>query len=138
MIRGDLKRLATASLVAGLLVTFVGGAAEAASISVSPHSGPAGTSITIVGSGFPVIPGPYGFCQHAVLRFVDVSGHRTGWGSVNDRGGAFSVTELIPPDATVGIGRVTALAPSAVHAPYCINPIQTHRRFTVTAPAPRH
>lgn len=113
------NRPVRAMLFAALLLLASTGAAAAPApaITLSPASGPSGSSVTLFGSGF----GRYARGQ------VQWDGQSAGMPPfVTDNAGSFRVSVTIPVSASVGDHRVTALA--AVHTGSAL--------FRVTSAAP--
>jgi len=72
---------------------------DKAAVSVSPSSGPAGTTATVSGTGFPRN-------VSVLVSFMDAAKKTTSLGSVpTDASGAFSVTETVPAGAATGNGK---------------------------------
>jgi hypothetical protein len=102
--------------------------ARAASIAVSPSSGPAGQHVTIGGSRFR-FPCPI------FITFTDAASAVTFLGSATASGGAFKVHKVIPSTAAVGRGKVAAFQNAIDPATHrCASPgPHAKQPFTVTA-----
>lgn len=102
-------RLILSALVALTVATAVAALAWAcvptANISLSPQSGPAGTVVTVTGTGFNEGTVSIRWNNNEPLTNVDATG-----GNV-DQGHGFTTTVTVPPTAPPGCHTITATAP---------------------------
>ena len=123
--------MATDAVTAAMTLALVAGSAEAAAtLGVRPHSGPAGTSVIVKGSGFR----PPGLCRGISISFTDATGITTTLGSTSPNAdGSFRVRELIPATAATGGGALTARqANSFPPVRRCYKGLSAETAFTVT------
>jgi hypothetical protein len=98
-----------AILAIALTLMVVAGSAGAtpttAAIHLRPHRGPPGTHVRVKGDGFV----PKTRCGFVTIWFIDANGVSFGIGTEDVRDdGTFQHGSLIPADAAVGLGAITA------------------------------
>jgi hypothetical protein len=98
------SRVAVVAAVAASLLIGTGEQAWAApALSVDPTSGPAGTAITVTGTGFTL----NGACDYVSVSFVGANGASTTLGVVSlDSGGGFRITRSVPAGAATGTASI--------------------------------
>jgi hypothetical protein len=96
-------RRGLAVVTASLMLSLVADRRGRRRPKVHPHSGPPGTTIEVVGAGFPDTT-----CPMVMISFVDSAGTTTRLKRVSDPGGSFDVMTTIPADASIGRGVIEA------------------------------